>query len=249
MDAILDPTFIFEQSLNVFSLVFIQYVNGLLVIHKNVKVNYTRKINHFLLFFIPIYLGQDYAYSEAYGLYAIGAALAVFKFAFYTPFFRERIPFIDVMFKSFDRPEDRPYTLLWITTQTAAGHLVLIPMGIFFSTLDLVPLILIPILIYGIGDGLAEPVGIRFGKHKYRVPALFTKKTYYRTLEGSACVFLVSMIVVAAYYQYFDSTQFVVSLLVVPLLMTLVEAFSPHTWDSPTMFLAGFISLYFISTI
>jgi len=249
MEAILAPSFIFEQSLNLLALCLIQFGNGWLVTYKNVKVNYTRKINHFLLFFIPIFLNRGYAYDEEYWLYALGAALAVFKFVFYTRPFRERIPFIDMMFRSFDRPEDRPYTLLWITTQTAAGHLVLIPMGIFFASQGLISLVLIPILIYGIGDGLAEPVGVRFGRYKYRVRALFTKRTYYRTLEGSACVFITSLAVIAAWYGNFSLPQFVTALAAIPLLMTLAEAFSPHTWDSPAMFLTGFVTLYLVSMI
>lgn len=243
MEILLELDFLFRQAINLLLLCLIQYGNGLLVIHKNVKVNYTRKINHFLLFFIPIVVNIDFAYGEEFGLYAAGAALAVFKFVFYTRPVRERVPFINTMFCSFDRPEDRPYTLLWITTQTAAGHLVLIPMSMLFAHFDLLHLITIPIFIYGIGDGLAEPVGVRFGRHKYRVPALFTKKQYYRTLEGSACVFLTSLIVMLFYYPYFTHPQFVAGLVLVPVLMTLAEALSPHTWDSPLIFFTGCVSL------
>ena len=37
-------------------------------------------------------------------------------------------------------------------------------------------LVIIIMIINGIGDGLAEPIGIRFGKHKYKIYALFQKK-------------------------------------------------------------------------
>ncbi len=243
---VLDLSFLLTQAVNLVFLCLIQYGNGLLVIHKNVKVNYTRKINHFTLFFIPVYLNRGYAYDEAYGLFILGAALATLKFIFYIEPIRERVSFINVMFHSFDRPEDRPHTLLWIATQTAVGHIVLISMGVFFAQRGLLHLILIPILIYGIGDGLAEPVGVRFGKHKYRVYALFSEKKYYRTLEGSACVFAVSLIIIATQFTHFTPLQFIVALAVIPLLMTLTEAFSPHTWDSPFMFLFGYLALFAI---
>ncbi len=232
------------QATNLAALVLVQYSTGLLAERKNVKVNYTRKINHFLLFLIPILLGRGYAYKESFWLFSLGAFLAVLKFVFYTKPIRERIPFIKTMFSSFDRPEDRPYTLLWITTQTAAGYLVILPMGVFFARYNLLPLVLIPILIYGIGDGLAEPVGVRFGRHKYRVYALFTDKTFYRSLEGSACVFITSVIVILYYHPHFNPQQLTVALAVIPLLMTITEAFSPHTWDSPFMFLVGYLSLF-----
>ncbi len=244
MEKILDFGFALNQSSNVIVLILSQYLNGLLVIHKNVKVNYTRKINHFLLFFIPIYLNRGYAHIEAFDLYALGAFFAVAKFIFYIKPIRDRVPFIKVMFRSFDRPEDRPHTLQWIVTQTAAGYAVLLPAGMLFARYDLLHLVVIPILIYGIGDGLAEPVGVRFGKNKYHSYALFTSKSYIRTLEGSAVVFLTGLGVIGSFYNYFTPLQFAVAMAVVPLLLTLVEAFSPHTWDSPTMFFAGYLSLF-----
>ncbi len=244
MEKIIDLNYLLNQSSNILFLILIQFTNGLLVIYKNVKVNYTRKINHFLLFFIPIYLNRGYAHEQEFALYTLGAVLAVGKFVFYTKPIRERVSFINTMFRSFDRPEDRPRTLLWIVTQTAAGYLVLIPAGLIFAHYDILHLIAIPILIYAIGDGLAEPVGIRFGKHKYNAYALFTTKKYIRTLEGSAMVFVTGLAVIAAYYNHFTSTQFIVALAVIPVLLTLVEAFSPHTWDAPTMFFAGCLSLF-----
>ena len=79
------------------------------------------------------------------------------------------------MFLSFDRPEDRPNTLLWLSTQITIGYLILIPTIIFFISIGYGDLILIPILVNGIGDGLAEPVGVRFGRLKYKTYALFQK--------------------------------------------------------------------------
>ena len=100
------------------------------------------------------------------------------------------------MFLSFDRPEDRPNTLLWLSTQLIAGYLILIPIIIYFYKIGYGALILVPILVNGIGDGLAEPVGVRFGRLKYKTYALFTKIKYERTIEGSACVFFTSIILI-----------------------------------------------------
>lgn len=249
MQAQLHLAFLLNQSINLFSLVAIQYLNGLLVTYKDVKVNYTRKINHFLLFFIPIAVNRGYVLEDMTWLYVLGAFLAVGKFVFYVQPLRERCRFIAVMFSSFDRPEDRPHTLIWIVTQTAAGYLVLIPMSIIFAERGIFELILIPIFIYGIGDGLAEPVGVRFGRHAYRVYALFSKRTYVRTLEGSAVVFLTSLIVVILFQSFFTEQQFLAALITVPLFMTLAEAFSPHTWDSPLMFLTGGITLILVQSV
>jgi phytol kinase len=115
-----------------------------------------------------------------------------------------------------------------------------------FGEWGLASLVLIPILINVVGDGLAEPVGIRFGTHEYKTKALFTSKEYVRTLEGSACVLITGFIVVAMHFEYFTTTQFILSMLFVPLIMTLTEAYSPHTWDTPFLMFTGYASLLLI---
>ncbi|MBN2178895.1 MAG: hypothetical protein JW743_05655 [Deltaproteobacteria bacterium] len=245
----MESVFLLNQTVKGLLLYLIQYGNGLLVRHGGVRVNYTRKINHFALFFIPMYLDRVFAYENSLGLFVLGSCMVVVTLAIYVKPVRDRVPFIATMFLSFDRPEDRPRTLLWLSTQITTGFLVIIPMIILFAQRGLLDLVLIPILINGIGDGLAEPVGVRFGKHKYEVYALFTDKKYVRSLEGSACVFIASILIVAFHFVYFTQPQFIVALIALPFLMTLAEAFAPHTWDTPFLFFVGYSSLFLISLI
>ena len=100
-------------------------------------------------------------------------------------------------------------------------------------------LIYISVLVAGIGDGLAEPVGVRFGRHTYRTRALFTKRMYTRSLEGSACVLASGFLAVFLLRGQLDPAQFAIALGVIPLAMTLAEAWSPHTWDGPFLYLVG----------
>lgn len=231
-----------------FALYFaIWYLSGLLVTKKGVKVNYTRKINHFSLLFIPFILdfilkgtntsGGNESLEEGILYSALGLGLGLLYLLLFLKPIRSRIKILDVAFKSIDRPEDRPHTLLWITTQSAASFLVMIPFTTYLMMIDRMELVFIVMLINGFGDGLAEPIGIRFGKHKYKTYALFTKKKYERSLEGSACVFIVSIIVILVHFTSFSSIQFIVAVITMPILMTLAEAFAPHSWDNP--FLAG----------
>lgn len=230
-------------------LVSVQYSCGLLVKYKGVKVNYTRKINHFVIFFVPVYIDRVFAYEETFGLFFLGAFLAVLLLAIYMEPVRNRIPVVQTMFLSFDRPEDRPHTLVWLITQIGAGFLILLPMIVLFYYYDLMEWIFIPILINGIGDGLAEPVGVRFGKRYYQTNALFTRKKYVRTIEGSACVLLTSIAVLAFSHDLFTPVQLSLGLLILPPVMTLAEAFSPHTWDTPFLFLVGYLTLFLISFV
>ncbi len=227
----------------------VQYSCGLLVKYKGVKVNYTRKINHFVLFFVPLYVDRVFAYEETFGLFILGAFLAILTLLIYMEPVRKKVALVRTMFLSFDRPEDRPYTFLWIVTQIAAGFLVAVPMIVLFSYYDLLPWMFVPILINGIGDGLAEPVGVKFGRHPYQTRALFTRKKYVRTIEGSACIFLTSIAVLVYFHDLFTPAQLVASLFILPPAMTLAEAFSPHTWDTPFLFLVGYLTLFMISFI
>jgi len=235
-----------------FALTVVMLSTGTLARYFNVKVNYTRKINHFAIFFMPVFIDKQYnaeTFTDFIYL-AISAAISTLSLlAFYEPI-RKVIPPAQLMFEGFDRPEDRPHTLTWLWTQFGVGFGVMLPMIWLFGQRDLESLVLIPILINIIGDGLAEPVGIRFGKHEYKTRALFTNKTYVRTLEGSACVLITGFIVLAYHASAFDTTmQFALSMLFVPIIMTLTEAYSPHTWDTPFLMFTGYVSLLLIMLI
>jgi phytol kinase len=231
------------------SLFTIQYCTGLLVRHKGVKVNYTRKINHFALFFVPVFLRSVFPHEQSLVRFIIGCVIGTLILLIYCKPIRNKMSMIATMFLSFDRPEDRPNTLWWLFTQILVSYIIFVPAVIVFVLSGLEGLIWIPLLIVAFGDGLAEPVGIRFGRHKYATYAFFSKKKYVRSLEGSACVILASTIVVAVFHSSFTQLQFIIALIIIPVLMTFVEAFSPHTWDSPTLYLAGYSALYGITRI
>jgi len=224
-------------------LLFISYWCGLLVIHHNVKVNYTRKTFHFAFFFLPLLLQSVVAYSYSAATFLMDIALVfIFLTVFIAPI-RTRFRPVATMFRSIDRPEDRPLTLTWLYTQFLVSYLVLIPLLAYFSHHDILPLIMIILLANGIGDGLAEPVGIRFGKRKYTTFALFTRKKYVRSYVGSACVFIATFVSILLFHQHFNTVQLIVALVTIPLLITLAEAFSPHTWDSPLIYGVGGLAL------
>lgn len=56
-------------------------------------------------------------------------------------------------------------------------------------------------------------------------------------------MFIAGLVAVTAFHASFTLSQFIAALLIVPIGMTLAEAFSPHTWDTPYMFLVGTGSL------
>lgn len=138
-----------------------------------------------------------------------------------------------------------PDTLIFQVTEDLLRFLIYIPFKLFVANRFSAPeIIFIPIAVNNIGDGLAEPVGVAFGKHKYTTTALYHKGKFFkskftRSYEGSSCVFITTLIVVAANYKSFNTNQFWETFTVLPFLMTIAEAKAPHTNDGPFLALIG----------
>ena len=100
--------------------------------------------------------------DEMYGVttlpvtYLVAGLMFALVLATYVEPVRSRVPLVALMFSSFDRPEDRPHTLSWLSTQAVAGYLVLIPLLMSLTQLGVPELIYVPILINAVGDGLAD---------------------------------------------------------------------------------------------
>ncbi len=215
------------------------YGLGLWVLRGGVRVNYTRKILHFALFFVPLGLMNWLPYRGGIDTALFSSLTFLATIWLMSAPMRSRFPVLATVFAAFDRPEDRPYTLKWLATQILATYLVLLAVLVVLERYDKVALIYITILVAAIGDGLAEPVGVRFGRYAYRTRALFTERTYVRTLEGSACVLLSGFLAVYVMRGQLAPQQLFPALAVIPLAMTLAEAWSPHTWDGPFLYGAG----------
>lgn len=213
------------------------------------RVNYTRKVNHFAISFLPDYLSRFFVLEATRSSVVVGALVSLSWFGLLARPIRSRVPALATMFAAIDRPEDRPFTLLWFVTQYAAGIAVLIPFYLWFQHTGAPQLVLLPLLINNVGDGLAEPVGVRFGRHPYTTRALFTRRTYTRTLEGSATVLVCGLVLAAWFTPGLSAAQAVALVAVVPAVMALAEAFSPHTWDAPFLLLAGETAVALIAAL
>merc|ERR1740121_1904246 len=150
--------------------------------------------------------------------------------------------FNKISFAALERSEDRPYSNLWTAMQFTAQTMVQSPMIEWMLAEEKGLLIWIPIMSVALGDGLAEPVGRMWGKHKYEVGGMFTDKKYTRTYEGSATVFLFTLLAVFIASPEMNWLQLVLCALTVPLGATIAEAWSPHTFDNHLIF--GIIWLF-----
>eukprot|EP01065_Artemidia_motanka_P052315 TRINITY_DN9419_c0_g1_i1.p1 TRINITY_DN9419_c0_g1~~TRINITY_DN9419_c0_g1_i1.p1 ORF type:complete len:476 (+),score=125.46 TRINITY_DN9419_c0_g1_i1:61-1428(+) len=221
------------------------------------KVNYTRKVSHFAMFMMQILVRyvvslEDHTIETVSTLIVTSTLYMMVYHAVLLKPFRKRFYWARVVFASLDRPEDRPYTLRWLTTQNIAYYAVFTPLMYCLIAEGSFHLYLIPTLVVGLGDGLAEPVGVRWGKHKYRTRAVWYDNKccageFTRSLEGSACVFIVTVISIAIMTNSFTGVQLAVAYATLPISLTLSEAFAPHTWDTPFLFGVGGTGVLLIS--
>ena len=214
---------------------------GWLVRANRLKVNYSRKVLHFLMLLVPLALDLGLEQTRApitVSTLLENAGMLFLLLSLCAQPIRARISFVATIFLAIDRPEDRPHTLPWLVSQCAAAYTVLVA-AVFFVPADIVePVLLVPLIAVGVGDGLAEPVGVRYGRHRYTAYGL-NGATYGRTVEGSVCVFGAAIVGIWIYSGHFEPLQWALLLLVLPVLMTLAEAASPHTWDAPLMLAVG----------
>ncbi len=214
------------------------------------KVNYTRKIQHFAAYLVPLLSPP----TEPFGIlpHLWESLFVLFMFLLLIKPVREFSAFFMLQFNSLDRVEDRPNTLKWIVLGNILPGLLIITVfkQIFETYLNLPLLASVVVLTVAIGDGFAEPVGTYLGKKKYVVPSWNLKHRYVRSYAGSACVYIAAVVFLILFRTQFANPQeFWSAMLLFPPIMTLSEAFAPHSMDTPIMMLIGFSLLFGICVI
>jgi len=237
------------EILRIVFIIIVGYTSSYLVKQGRLRVNYSRKIVHFShilssLFINGVFLNYNIQYFIASG------AISLIQLLFFSEPIRKRFSILNFFFLSYDRPEDRPHTVRLAFTQLLAMNVVLILVAIIYESSGLpLDLLAIPMYVTAFGDGLAEPVGVRFGRNKYKVTGLFTDRTYTRSYEGSLMVTLATIGSFLIFRSLFNWNQLILLLMVMPFVMTLTEAKAPHTWDNPFLYLVASSAIYLVFLI
>jgi dolichol kinase len=245
-----------NQLIKYISIGIFQIFAGYLVDKHNLKVNYSRKIVHLCYFLFPLILDKfllKFEQDKYTSLWTLWTVLSLCLLS--GEFFIKRSKILKLLYTAIDRPEDRPYTRLWFISQLFVSIIIIIIYSYIFA--NVLPndehnrsnWIFIIVLIVAIGDGMAEPIGIRFGKHKYTTTALCTNKKYERSIEGSLWVAFISIVSISIYYNDFTLNEYITTVIILPIIMTVIEAISPHTWDNPILFFTGYSTLVIIHLI
>lgn len=98
------------------------------------------------------------------------------------------------------------------------------------------------ILIMGYGDGFAAVIGVKYGENKFKV--LGNEKS----LEGSLAMFIFSFIVSIVILYIFNPIHIILYSLVLAIISTFLEAFSPYGLDNLAVPL-GTSFVYYLITL
>jgi phytol kinase len=191
---------------------------------RGMRTGYTRKIFHFLIFVSVAVLQWRFG-SRAVCLFGGMCSLAVF----YAVWRGSGNMLYEAMAREKDKPHRTFFILIPYFTTLAGG----LAANILFG-----PAALAGYLVAGLGDAIGEPVGTRFGRHKYRVPSLASVPAH-RSWEGSTAVFVASFaataLAAALASRIAPSAEGAARFAVIALLSAAAEAISPHGWDNATM--------------
>jgi phytol kinase len=137
-------------------------------------------------------------------------------------------------YEALAREQDRPHRTCYIILPYFATLVGGLANNILFG-----PLSALGYLVGGLGDAAGEPVGTRWGKHRYLVPTFGKTPATTRSYEGSLGVLIVSLaalfIATAITPDIHLNAQAAITLPVIAVACTLVEAVSPHGWDNTPM--------------
>ena len=209
------------------------WLAGWLRVTRDVRAPYTRKIFHFTIFTmaVAVHIGFGPAGVAVYG--SIAALAVLFATARGDGF-----PFYEAMARPSDAPHRTLFVLVPLLT-TALGGVVDNLLFADFATVGY--------LVAGWGDAVGEPVGTRWGRHRYRVPSLAGVAAT-RSIEGSAAVLacgaLAATLVLLA-WGHAPATAVGVGI-ACGAAGAVVEAFSTHGLDNLTVQVAASAAAYFL---
>lgn len=204
----------------------ISVIVGRLRLRRNVRTAYTRKIFHFSIFTMAsiVHLIWHLPGVTVLGLVTTAIVLhAVYRGNGYP------------LYEALARPSDEPHRTLFIVVPlitTMAGGILT---NTFFPSFAY-----IGYLVCGWGDAVGEPIGSRWGKHKYRVPSMSGVPAT-RSVEGSLAVMLVgSTAAIIGFYAYGHAPPHAIWIgLACGIAGAVVEAVSTHGLDNLTTQVAG----------
>jgi phytol kinase len=198
------------------------------------RVGYTRKLFHFFIFTAAGLLQLRWGLPVVV-VFGTAISLLVLWAVYRGP----KSPFYLALARPSDAPKERLFILIPLLTTAVGGVLA----NLFFGQWAA-----IGYLVGGWGDAIGEPVGSRWGRHRYNVPSMAGVAAT-RSLEGSAAVFVVSAGVafLGLQAQGIPLHTAIPWALLIAGAATGVEAISTHGLDNLTIQLAAAGTAYWLA--
>lgn len=142
-------------------------------------------------------------------------------------------------FIGYARESDRPHDGFHVWFSWLVSILGLELVDLTFGSLELTRC---AALILGLADAIAEPIGTRFGKHRYQVHDVLTATPRHRSWEGSLAVAVMTTAIIFATFSlpWMAVVAMPISFRLIGavgagLLVAVVEAWTPHGLDNFTI--------------
>jgi phytol kinase len=201
---------------------------------RGVRVPYTRKAFHFAIF---TGAAGVHAYWGLPGTNVYGATVAVMVLTAVVA--GDGNPLYEALGRETDRPRRSLFIVLPLMMTAVGGLASAVLAGPYAS---------VGYLVAGWGDAVGEPVGTRWGTHRYRVPSLAGVPAE-RSLEGSAAVFAAGWLAASvALYVIGVGQGLVLIALACALAGAAAEAVSNHGLDNLTVqVVSSLVALWLVS--
>jgi phytol kinase len=195
-------------------------------VRRGIRTPYTRKTFHFLIITMAALVQLRWGLP---GTLVYGGTVALLVLA--AVYRGDGFGFYEALARGTDAPHRSLFILVPLATTALGGLLA----NILFPAWAAVGY-----MVVGWGDAVGEPVGTRWGRHRYRVPSLAGVPAT-RSLEGSAAVLVASTAAawVALALAGVSGSEAARVALITGVACALVEAVSNHGLDNLTLQVAG----------
>lgn len=199
---------------------------GYLRVRRGVRTPYTRKIFHFTIFTAAGLLQMFHGLPAVVIFGSVTSVLVL-----HAVWRGDGFPFYEAMARPSDAPRRTLFILIPLVTTALGG----VTANLLFPAWAFVGY-----LVCGWGDAVGEPVGTRWGAHRYSVPSMLGVRST-RSLEGSLAVFVAGTLATAAALAIQQMALPQVALIAIGagLAGALVEAVSTHGLDNFTVQVAA----------
>ena len=215
------------------AIIFIWIATGYLRLRGIFRPGDARKINH-----IVVLVGGSLSFGwltpEKARVSGAIVGAVLLALVFLTCKFSDRKPFSWV-FAGNTRPADAPREAYYFWSSWLLSFLALVGIEMIFWDPAITRA---SAIVVGVGDGFAEPIGSRFGRHIYKIPGFRPGRTLTRSLEGSLAVALgafLSIVLLMIYTTDFGSVRLFTTATSIGLGAAVVEAVTPHGFDNLTV--------------